>query len=351
MTVFIAFSGIWWPTGHAQNLAADISGPPFLTGYWQAMPELSGMKISVDKTRETTGESSRTRAGIAIACEYSLYSGDRYGEYINNGDLTVLEDKTVIENRYRLQRFCQYRLPDILSQDMDVYWAGKRRIIFDKGKNIIVVMKEDEPGVFQLSGYRVSGLAVGDLTYLGMYREQAPEQDKMLLADADKVYVVDLSTMSQEQSYDLYGCRAVGVNFGVWRIEGDAKFGVWLVPRDNNGLYYMSLPSGEISRVSDWRGVASDGEVIKLVTGWSGRMIGGFGVVMLVKEKGGYVLYDGGFGRRTDSYLGQPFGEVKDIYWSMIYGVTHRAGIFLVERNGSYLTEKTVEADAIYKPQ
>lgn len=334
--------------GESTGTAGGESGEAaFAGGVLQPIPDMTGTRLKVTRSFDPLKPPDNNTVAFAYHFVF-LDSGDDYtGHYLYYTVNKVNEYKTV----YGVdQQRCNVRfdLPAMLSTDIDMHWFGNHRVIFDKEKNIVMTL-EDSYGDLQVAAYQASGLALKDVIYLGVYRSGG--QPKLIVSDESRVYVVDARTMRNERDYDLRGLKPIGANIGLRLEKRDSRLGVWLVSRDNRTMHYLDLPSGEISREADLAQYNIAGEILKMVSGWSGYVTGGYGGVILVKDNQNYALYEGKFKWMADRYPhgGKPLGDVKDIYWAIVHGVRTRAAVVVIERDDLYLVSHSIEAKEFYE--
>ena len=339
-------------SGAALAGAGDKNGDgavAFAGAVLQPQMDITGTRLKVTRSYEPLKPPDNNNL-VAIAYYFSfLDSGnDYYGHYLYYTVNTVNDNKTVYGND-RQRRDIRFALPAMLSTDIDMYWFGDYRVIFDKEKNIVMTLADTADGDLLVASYQASGLALKDVTYLGVYRYDG--QPKLIVSDEFRVYVVDVKTMRNEREYDLQDFKPIGANIGLPFRKNNSRLGVWLTTLDNKSLYYLDLPTGEIRFETDLAQHNVDGEFFKLVSGWSGYITGGYGGVFLVKDNQNFVLYDVGFKRAVGAYPygGKQLSDVKDIYWTIVHGVRTRAALVVIEREGPYLINGYIEAKELFE--
>lgn len=318
----------------------------FVSGYQKIMPDMTGTRIKT--TKADNGIRPPYHKTVAITYQY-VFTGDYGGHYLGTTENRI-NDSRVVYGKDSRSGEISFELPEIITGDIDLYWVEGYRIIIDKEKNIVITLAETAAGgELAVTAYEVSGFALRDMTYLGAYRDNW--QTKLIVSDGLKVYIVNLETMRNEQEYELHGYRPIGANLGLPLDKRGSRLGVWLTSQDNKTLNYMDLPSGEISEEADMTQFNVNGEFVKLVSGWSGYITGGYGGVFLVKDNQHYSLYDSKFKRLVDQYPyeGKQLGDVKDIFWAIRHGIRTRAVVIVTERAGEYLTSNSIEASEFFE--
>jgi hypothetical protein len=323
----------------------ESEGGAFAGGVLQPIADITGTRLKVTRSHEPIKPPVNNNI-IAFSYYYMFYEG-YFGKYRNEVMTRVNENKTVYGKD--LWRNICFELPAMLNTDIDMYWFEDYRVIFDKEKNIVVTLADTTGGDLLVAAYQASGLALKDVAYLGAYR--ADGQPKLIVSDEFRVYVVDVKTMRNEREYDLQGLKAIGANTGLPIVENASRLGVFLVSRDNRAMHYLDLPAGEISLYWDLAQSNVSGEFVKIVSGWSGYITGGYGGAILVKDNQNYALYSGTLKKMMDRYPydGKQMGDVKDIYWTILYGVRPWAIVAVIERDGPFLISHNILAKDLYE--
>ncbi len=323
----------------------------FAGGVQQAMPDITSTRIKV--ARSVVGQKPPYEKTVAIAYHFEFFDGfgdnDIGGRYLYGVVNRADENKTVYGSG-EWSGHISFELPAILSTDIDMYWVGDYRVIFDKEKNIVMTLAATPfDADMQVAAYQVSGFALRDMAYLGAYRTRG--QTKLIVGDAFRAYVVDAGTMRNEREYNLQGLKPVGVNIGLHLEKSNSRFGVWLTSCDNKALHYLDLTTGGIRLEADLAEYNIDGEFVKMVSGWSGYITGGYGGVFLVKDNQTYSLYDSRFKRKVDKYPygGKALGDVKDIFWTIMHGVRTRAAVVVIEKEGPYIVSDIIGAKEFFE--
>ena len=337
--------------GAASAAGTEPGQTAFAGGVLQPIADKTGTRLKVTLSYDPIKKPDNNNL-MAIAYYFLIYNDGNYGHCLNDAVNMVNENKTVY-GRDRQRRDIRFELPAILSTDIDMHWFGTfssedYRVIFDKEKNIVMTLAGSDDGDLVVAAYQASGLALKDVTYLGAYRDDG--RFKLIVGDEFRVYVVDVDTMRNEREYDLQGLKPIGANIGLPIVKGASRLGVWLVSRDNRTLHYLDLPTGEVHIYWDLAEYNIVGEFVKMVSGWSGHITGGYGGAFLVKDNQNYTLYSGTLKMMLDRYPGgKPLGDVKDIHWTILHGVRVWSIVAVIERDDPYLVRHNIFAKEFYE--
>ncbi len=344
--VWLAVLFVLAVAGTALAAGTESEGGACAGGVLRPIADITGTRLKVTRSHEPIKPPVNNNI-IAFSYYFMFYDG-YYGQYRNEVMTTVNENKTVYGKDHWRRDIC-FELPAMLSTDIDMYWFEGYRVIFDKEKNIVMTLADTSDGDLLVAAYNASGLALKDVAYLGVYTVYG--QPKLIVSDEFRVYVVDVKTMRNEREYDLQGLKAIGVNTGHPIVESASRLGVFLMSRDNRAMHYLDLTSGEIRLYWDLAPYNIAGEFVKIVAGWSGYISGGYGGAILVKDNQNYALYSGTLKKKIDlhSYGGKQLGDVKDIYWTILYGVRPWAIVSVIERDGPFLISRHIFAKDLYE--
>ena len=314
----------------------------FLGGYAERASEVTGV---IRAFRLSPESMSLPQDAVAIAYHNLLWN-DNGGYYYEN-DKEVLRENGEVRN---LSKNLGYYLPGAGNKNVELYWNDNLRIVLDREANQVLKLTEDGHEQFAVEVYRINDYSLKDVTNLGAYKEH--NKLKMILFDKQNLYIVDLENMRNEQVYNLNGAKVLGMNLGLPLEKSSSRLGVWLLGKTGMAIQYVSLPSGRVEFEEDISRFNFEGQLVKLVSGPSGHLSGGYGGVFLANDNGNHILYSADFQTKIDcDSLGEPLGEVKDILWTVHHGFKTRAAIVLIEKNGLYLKTRFLEADSFYSPK